>query len=317
MSSRQIIVPGQQDDVKPHEHEASDVTGVYGFFRALKAIIDGSMTVNGTLRVASGADVIIGDAASSNSQLFIDNIQSHLNLRETDDASYPDKIFIMDVNGGIARLVWRDQTGAPVSTDLLHFNQNGSVEAKVALHLPNGLEATPGLAFENDTTTGFFRDAAGQIAVSSGGAEVARFTTAGLRGLEAVTDTEPNSRTFTNTSFLDLDALTGGSGTITAVAATVTTGTRALVTISAQLQNDTLNAVSLLSYRVSGATTVAASDDWSALARAAVANDATTVTRSRIHTGLTAGSNTFEVQARVTGGTGTILRIDLTVVPLL
>ena len=120
------------------------------------------------------------------------------------------------------------------------------------------------------------------------------------------------SRTFTNTSFLDLDALTGGAGSVSAVIATVTTSTTCIVIIGTQNISNTAGAV-LLTYRVSGATTVAGSDTNT------MRNGATTVLgASKVFyvSGLNAGSNTFEVQARASAGTGTIDGITLTVIPI-
>ena len=142
--------------------------------------------------------------------------------------------------------------------------------------------------------------------VEVSGAEVAQFTPLGLRGIEIASDTEPNSRTFTNTGYLDLDALTGGAGSITAVSASVVSGTRLLIIITAQLGPE-----ALVSYRISGDTTVAAEDTWCAYSGSTLI----TTSRSRIHT-VTAGTNVVEVVARALSGTPTITRADLVVIPL-
>jgi hypothetical protein len=134
---------------------------------------------------------------------------------------------------------------------------------------------------------------------------------------EVADDTEPNSRTFTNAGYLDLDALTGGAGTITAVAVSVATGTRALVMFSAEASQDTGGGFVQLSYRVSGATTVASSDVWSSFFQAPAANTGASLNRTRVHTGLTAGTNVFELQAKNPGaGISGISRLDLVVIPL-
>jgi hypothetical protein len=127
---------------------------------------------------------------------------------------------------------------------------------------------------------------------------------------------ENASRTFTNTSYLDLDALTGGSGTISAVSVSLATGTSAVITVGALLANGTLGTSVVLSYRVSGATTLAADDDWGMVLKAAVANDSQQRSYQSHQTALTAGTNVFELQARTTAGTATIDRIFLTVTPL-
>ena len=144
------------------------------------------------------------------------------------------------------------------------------------------------------------------LTIEVNGAEVAQFASLGLKGIEAASDTEPNSRTFTNAGYLDLDALTGGAGSIAAVSASVVSGTRLLIIITAQLGPE-----ALISYRISGDTTVAASDDWCAYSGSTLI----TTSRSRIHT-VTAGTNVVEMVAKVASGTGTILRADLVVIPL-
>jgi len=151
-----------------------------------------------------------------------------------------------------------------------------------------------------------FDPTADEIAVNANTIEVSKFTTLGLKGIEAASDTEPNSRTFTNTSYLDLDALTGGAGSITAVSASVVSGTRLLIIITAQLGPE-----ALVSYRISGDTTVAAEDTWCAYSGSTLI----TTSRSRIHT-VTAGTNVVEVVARALSGTPTITRADLVVIPL-
>jgi hypothetical protein len=133
----------------------------------------------------------------------------------------------------------------------------------------------------------------------------------------ATSDTESGSRTFTNTGYLDLDALTGGAGSITAVSVSVATGTSAIVMFAAEAFVNTSGAQIFVSYRISNATTVAASDNWSGMFQpSAASGTGVTVGRTRRHTGLTVGTNDFEAQARVTAGTGTIQRIDLAVWPL-
>lgn len=175
MVSRQVIRPSQVDDVQPHEHDAQDVSGVFGFLRALKAKIDGSMTVSGTLQIDNGSDLIVGNSQSNNSQLHIHNIQSHVALYETDDVNYPDLIFIWDVNGGNARGVWRDQTGTPVSTDVFHIPQTGEFEVKQRLLIPDGSATAPSLAFESAETVGIARDGGAMLMVV-GDVERGRFS---------------------------------------------------------------------------------------------------------------------------------------------
>jgi hypothetical protein len=132
-----------------------------------------------------------------------------------------------------------------------------------------------------------------------------------LKGTQVDSDTGAG-RTFTNTSYLDLDALTGGAGTLTAVSVSCDTDTLAIVHVGAEMTGPTTGNI-LLSYRVSGATTVASSDTW-----AFNHSSAGIVIQAGITTyqsALNAGTNAFEAQARVTAGTGTLSRVWLEVEP--
>ena len=115
---------------------------------------------------------------------------------------------------------------------------------------------------------------------------------------------------FTNTSYADLDALTGGTA-LRAVAVTVVTNVRAVVFWRGEVSNS--GGATLVSYRVSGATTTAAGDAF------ALRNDATSLVAGGtfdVVTGLTPGSNTFELQARVSAGTGALRRVEILVLPI-
>jgi hypothetical protein len=123
------------------------------------------------------------------------------------------------------------------------------------------------------------------------------------------TDSTLTAGTTTSTSFTD--TLTGAGGV--SVAFTAPQSGRVLVLLSGKVSNSGANA-SYLSWRLSGATTVDATDEWSLVITG------TTVTRagvSYMHSGLTAnGSYTCTVQHRVAAGTGTFDDRTLIVVPL-
>lgn len=116
------------------------------------------------------------------------------------------------------------------------------------------------------------------------------------------------SETTTSTSFVNL--------TTTGPAATVTTGAQALVMWSCLLSNNTTNNLAIASVAVSGATTVAASDSWSAGLNGVTAANTNGLAGWHYFTGLVAGSNTFTVQYRVNGGTGTFSARLISVLPL-
>jgi hypothetical protein len=96
---------------------------------------------------------------------------------------------------------------------------------------------------------------------------------------------------------------------------TVTTGTSALVWITAGLDNAVLGAGSYASFAVSGASTVAASDTWAVYVSGQ--DDVSPARRgvARRVTGLNAGANTFTMQYRVSSGTGTFSDREIIVMP--
>jgi hypothetical protein len=95
-------------------------------------------------------------------------------------------------------------------------------------------------------------------------------------------------------------------GLTTAQSVTLTTGTKVLVLISANFQNDTSNGGAFMSYAISGATTLAAADSFGVgiTYGGSVTDNTTLATRHSFQT-VTAGSNTFTAQFRRTAGTGT------------
>lgn len=121
---------------------------------------------------------------------------------------------------------------------------------------------------------------------------------------------------FTNTGYADLDALTTVSGT--AVTVTCDTLTTAVVILSAAgLTNTTASQVARLGYRVSGASTIAASDAVTATGGDDTSIDgAASPTYVHFQNGLTAGTNVFELQARVSANAGRLTHPTLTVIPL-
>ena len=117
-----------------------------------------------------------------------------------------------------------------------------------------------------------------------------------------------DDRTFTNTSYADLDALTGGAGTISAVAVTVTTGTLVTVTVSGTMS--TTGGTVVLSYRISGATTLAAATPNGARQ---TGTGLVSCSFTDVQT-ITAGVNVFELQAVVVGAfTGRLIAPTLVV----
>jgi hypothetical protein len=88
-------------------------------------------------------------------------------------------------------------------------------------------------------------------------------------------------------------------------------GTRALVFHSARHDNTSLTCMSAVD--ISGASSVAPTDTRGTWMSGTVSN---TGSRINLHTGLTSGSNTFKIQYRVNGGTGTFAHRYIQVMPL-
>ena len=98
----------------------------------------------------------------------------------------------------------------------------------------------------------------------------------------------------------------------TAGAVTLTTGTKALVIVGMGSNNPTGGARQFMSFSVSGATTIAVSDQYAAYI---ATNDVQGISRASVVT-LTAGSNTFTTQFKTTTNTGSFRDRYLIVIDL-
>lgn len=101
------------------------------------------------------------------------------------------------------------------------------------------------------------------------------------------------AETTTSTAYTDI--ATAGP------AVTLTTGTRALIIITGQGETNTADSQSYISYAVSGASTVAASDDNCLVFTSATTADPYRASSIR-HQTLTAGSNTITLKYRSSNG---------------
>jgi hypothetical protein len=97
--------------------------------------------------------------------------------------------------------------------------------------------------------------------------------------------------------------------------ATLSTGTRALALYTAQMSNNTDSLQCRISCAVSGATTIAADDDWCALMDGVTLGNTNRFGAFKLFDTLNVGSNTFTMKYRVGGGTGTFVDRHLIVVP--
>jgi hypothetical protein len=124
----------------------------------------------------------------------------------------------------------------------------------------------------------------------------------------SATNNVNTSETTTSTSYADL--ATAGP------AVTVTTGAMCWVLVTATESNNTSGQNVYMSYAVTGASSVSATDDRALLLTAAATNQAMRATHVYLETGLTPGSNTFTAKYRVTGGTGSWSNRRIAALPL-
>jgi hypothetical protein len=103
-------------------------------------------------------------------------------------------------------------------------------------------------------------------------------------------------QTTTSSSYTDL--------TTSGPAVTVTTGTKALVIVSATISSSLAGYTTFASYAVSGATTISAADKYAAYFRPSGTNGQNVVSISRAYMieNLTAGSNTFTMKYKIESG---------------
>ena len=102
--------------------------------------------------------------------------------------------------------------------------------------------------------------------------------------------------------------------TVTSV--TVTTGTKALVIVSASAEAYG-GFYTYVSFAVSGATTIAAADEWALYNYSSSGDDKSKASNAHLVTGLTAGSNTFTMKFRTdSGGNREFINRSITVIDM-
>ena len=124
----------------------------------------------------------------------------------------------------------------------------------------------------------------------------------------AVTDGEAASQTTTSTSYANL-ATAGPS-----VGPTVSN--IAWVSVSCRMESDTAGKNAFMSFAISGATTLAASDTFSLSYESGAADDGMQAAFSMVVTGITVGGNTFTAKYRTeSSNTATFSRRRIAVIP--
>ena len=122
-----------------------------------------------------------------------------------------------------------------------------------------------------------------------------------------VSDTVNTQQTTTSTSYV---ALTTAGPTCASVVSDI----RVMLFMTAQMNNSGANNESIAAAAISGATTAAADDNTGVDNQSASANSDVTCARIVRHT-VTAGTNTFTMQYRVTAGTGAFRRRSMVALP--
>jgi hypothetical protein len=109
----------------------------------------------------------------------------------------------------------------------------------------------------------------------------------------------------TSATTATLPYVTTLTGDATAISATISTGTTAIVDIWAMAKGSAVGTLAYLSFSVSNATTIAASDANGMVINSPVAAYNYTMGRRYIFSGLTAGTNTFTLNYGANTGTVT------------
>jgi len=187
-----------------------------------------------------------------------------------------------------------------------------------------------GSAWTNLDTTGMVNPmtTTGDTIYSSSGSTPARLSIGSTGQVLTVAGGVPTWSSPASSSAANASALTTGTqtttsgsytGLTTATAVTVTTGTKALVIITTEMSHPTNSEQLWASWAVSGATTSASADSRSVFLETpstGILPRVQTFTRGYIQTGLTAGSNTFTMQFKVGGGTGSFGNRSISVVDM-
>lgn len=159
----------------------------------------------------------------------------------------------------------------------------------------------------SNTNTRLAIGTTGQVLTVSGGVPAWSSPASSIPANDSAT--VATSQTTSSTSYTDL--------TTSGPAVTVTTGTKALVIVTCNSYNDTNERITYMSYAVSGATTVSASDTVAKIFRnpSGIAYQLQRMSAASVVT-LTAGSNTFTAKYKVNDGTGTFSDREIFVINL-
>lgn len=173
------------------------------------------------------------------------------------------------------------------------------------------MTAVAGATFSAAQFNQYIRDNLNETAVAKATAASQLFVSTGANALAPRVPSQNRVDTSESTTSNTYTNLTTVGPTVT-----VTTGTIALVWFSAAMSNATSDSQSDCSVAVSGATTVAASDTWALTSDGITASNIVRYSGTHAFTGLTAGSNTFQMKYRAGSSTASYKWRELLVLPL-
>lgn len=173
------------------------------------------------------------------------------------------------------------------------------------------MTAVAGATFTAAQFNQYVRDNLNETAPAKATAASQLFVSTGVNAIVArvpSTARVNTNQSTTSTSYTDL-ATAGPS-------ISVATGTIAIILYAADVANATANSLTKCSVAVSGASTVAASDDWMLSFDGNAAANFSRGGMVHVFTGLTAGTNVFTMKYAVGSSTGNFQRREINVIPL-
>jgi len=173
------------------------------------------------------------------------------------------------------------------------------------------MTAVAGSTFTAAQFNQYVRDNLNETAPAKATAASQLFVSTGVNAIVArvpSTASLATNETTTSTSYVNL-ATPGPS-------ISVATGTIAIVLYACEIANNTNNSLTKCSVEVTGASSVAPSDAWCLSMDGNAANNYSRGAMCHVFTGLTAGTNTFNIKYAVGSNTGSFKNREINVIPL-
>ena len=153
---------------------------------------------------------------------------------------------------------------------------------------------------KGDLLVGTAADTVDRLAVGTNG-QVLTADSSTATGLKFATPAGGVTSASVNVDAVEATSSTSYTDLNTVQSVTLTTGTKAVVFLSAEIQNAAITN-SFVSVAISGSTTTSATDAFSVYGRLPATNVPWRIGAHRFFSGLTAGSNTFTMKFKSSGG---------------